>query len=107
MRTSRETMKTTAKMIVMRSRFFSMILVPVCVEYNDHIGNTRALARVKQNEHDESDARQGPDDENSDEQRIHVTSPYRLYEINIQAMNYRRSSRFFARKSRKNRRASR
>ena len=34
-RTSSDTMKTTAKMIVIRSRFFSMILVPVCVEYSE------------------------------------------------------------------------
>ena len=31
----RVTMNTIAQMIVMRSRFFSMMLVPVCVEYID------------------------------------------------------------------------
>lgn len=31
--TKSETKNTTAQTIVMRSRFFSMMLVPVCVEY--------------------------------------------------------------------------
>ena len=30
-----ESMNTTAKIIVMRSRFFSTMLVPVCVEYTE------------------------------------------------------------------------
>ena len=32
-KTMRDSMKTTAQTMVMRSRFFSMMLVPVCVEY--------------------------------------------------------------------------
>ena len=65
--------KTTAKMMVMRSRFFSTILVPVSEGYTQlAIGDARALSGVQENEDDETQAGDDQQGDEDDQKRIHV-----------------------------------
>ena len=70
-----------ARPMVMRSRFFSMTLVPVWVEYMEFRDHVRmpCLARMHENEDDKADAGQNQQNQEDDYQGIQrVTLPLRF-----------------------------